>query len=92
MDKQFLNDIGNLLQAFNEQLKTQMPLLESEINEIISTGNTDANTIEHSLDTLSSLTMHGIGDSMFIKLLDYYKTIDVEGAMFYWNEYDTQEV
>jgi hypothetical protein len=91
MDKKILNDLGNIIKAFNEQLKTQMPLLEIEINEIISSGNTDANAIEHSLDTLLSLTMHGMGDSLFIKLLDYYKTIDVEGAMFYWNEYDTQD-
>jgi hypothetical protein len=35
--------------------------------------------------------MHGMGDKLFVRLLEYYKTVDPEGAMFYWNEYDKQE-
>ncbi len=43
------------------------------------------------LDTILSLTDLGIGNDLFIKLLEYYKTIDAEGAIFYWNEYDRKE-
>lgn len=51
----------------------------------------ESNIIEHQLDTLLSLTIHGVGDTLFIQLLEYYKTIDAEGAVFYWNEYDKEE-
>ena len=52
---------------------------------------TDKNTIENTLDVLLSLTMHGFADDLFIKLLEYYKTINADGALFYWNEYDADE-
>ncbi len=64
---------------------------ESEINAIIDTKVQDSNTIEHSLDTLLSLTDMGLGKELFVKLLDYYKTIDAEGAAFYWKEFDKDE-
>jgi len=32
--------------------------------------------------------MFGIGDDFFMQLVDYYKTIDAEGTLFYRNEYD----
>jgi hypothetical protein len=49
------------------------------------------NTIEYNLDVLISLIDMGVGNELFIKLLDYYKTIDAEGASFYWEEYDKKE-
>ncbi len=52
---------------------------------------TNENQIEHLLDTLLSLSMHGIGNDLFIKLIEYYKGIMPEGAHFYWNEYDNQD-
>jgi hypothetical protein len=91
MEKGVYHEIAGLINSFNEQLAQQMPLLEDEINGLISSGETDNNTIENYLDTLLSLTMHGFGDALFIRLLEYYKTINLEGAMFYWNEYDKQE-
>jgi|688.fasta_scaffold19006_4 hypothetical protein len=30
----------------------------------------------------------GIGKDLFVQLLEYYKTIDADGAAFYWNEFD----
>ncbi len=68
-----------------------MPALETEVEQIITTCNTSNQIIERYLDTLLSLTMHGTGDKLFVRLLEYYKTIDPEGTMFYWNEYDKQE-
>ena len=69
-------------------MKGQLPALEAEINDLIHSGNKDKNTIENTLDTLLSLTSLGAGKELFIRLLEYYKTIDVDGASFYWNEYD----
>lgn len=91
MEKNALHEISGLIQLFKERLAQQVPLLENEIEQLISTGNTENNTIENYLDTLLSLTRHGFGDALFIRLIEYYKTIDLDGAMFYWNEYDQQE-
>jgi hypothetical protein len=91
MEKDAFQELAGLINSFNERLAQQMPLLEDEIERLISSGNTENNTIENYLDTLLSLTMHDFGDALFIRLLEYYKTIDLDGAMFYWNEYDKQE-
>jgi hypothetical protein len=90
MDK-LVNDIKALIDNFNASLEKHLPALEKEVNQIIDEKCTNNNTIEHLLDSLLSLTMHGIGDALYIKLVDYYKTVDPEGALFYWNEYDNKE-
>jgi len=91
MSDKALNDIKQIITQFNESIKQHLPLLESEVNTLISSKTTNRNAIEHCLDTLLSLTMHGIADNLFIRLLNYYKTVDSEGAGFYWNEYDKGE-
>ena len=91
MEKGTFGEIAGLIKAFNAQLEQYMPVLETEVEQIIATGNASNKIIEGYLDTLLSLTMHGTGDRLFVKLLEYYKTIDLEGAMFYWDEYDKQE-
>ena len=91
MEEGVYQEIAGLIKSFNGQVAKQMPLLEEEIERLISSGNEENNIIENYLDTLLSLTMHGFGDALFISLLEYYKTIDLDGAMFYWNEYDKQE-
>lgn len=86
-----MDDIKQIIEQFNKSIKQQLPLMESEVNTLITTKSTDSNAIEHCLDTLVSLTVHGIGDDLFIRLLEYYKIINVEAAAFYWNEYDKDE-
>ena len=58
---------------------------------MISEKSQDKNQIENTLETLLSLTTNGVADQLFIQLLDYYKTVDAEGAEFYWEEYDGEE-
>ncbi|MEZ4776493.1 MAG: hypothetical protein R3D00_25175 [Bacteroidia bacterium] len=82
------DDIKQIIEQFNDSIKQQLPLLESEVNTLISSKTTNGNAIECYLDTLVSLTIHGLANDLFIRLLEYYKTIDPEGAQFYWNEYD----
>lgn len=91
MDKKLISEIGSIIQSFNQSLQSHLPALEKEVKLLINGKSVDAKTIEHYLDTLLSLTMHGIGDNLFVQLLDYYKTIDAKGALFYWNEYDKEE-
>ena len=88
MGKDLFQDIKKTIEAFQESLKGHLPALEAEINDLIHSGNKDKNTIENTLDTLLSLTYMGVGKELFIRLLEYYKTIDADGASFYWNEYD----
>jgi len=91
MKEDTFSELVGLIKAFNAQLERYMPALETEVEQIIASGITSNKIIEGYLDTLFSLTMHGTGDKLFVRLLEYYKTVDQEGAMFYWNEYDKQE-
>jgi hypothetical protein len=91
MEKDLFRDIKKTIEAFQESLQRHLPALEAEINDLINSGSKDKNTIENTLDTLLSLTDMGVGKKLFIRLLEYYKTIDADGALFYWNEYDNDD-
>ena len=90
MDK-LISQIDGLLKGFYQQLEEYLPIIELEVDQIITTENTSSKKIESYLDTLLSLCRHGVGNALFIKLLEYYKTVDAEGAKFYWEEYDDLE-
>lgn len=89
--KQSVEDIISIIKSFQERLLQHFPALEQEAFQLIKNKPADKNAIENMLDTILSLTDLGIGNDLFIKLLEYYKTIDAEGAIFYWNEYDRKE-
>jgi len=91
MTRDITKDLVKIIREFNAHLEQQLPALEQEINAMITGKTKDSKIIEHYLDTLLSLANHGIGENLFIRLLEYYKTIDLDGALFYWNEYDKQE-
>jgi len=84
-------DIKDFIHVFLENIKQQLPFFEAEIAALIAREEKDAMLIERQLDTLLSLTDLGIADELFIRLLEYYKSIDAEGAAFYWKEYDKEE-
>ena len=88
MKKEAFKEIVQLITVFQKNLQSCLPALESEIKSIIQEKSQDRNHIENTLDTLLSLTYHGVADNLFIELLDYYKTVDTKGAEFYWEEYD----
>ena len=90
MDK-LISKISNLIKGFHQQMESYLPALKLEVSQIITQKKTNSSEIENYLDTLLSLSQHGIGNALFIKLLEYYKTIDEEGARFYWEEYDKLE-
>lgn len=91
MVKNLHNIIVQIIQSFKNSLQAHLPALEKEVTALIETKCKDCRVIENYLDTLLSLTDHGVADELFIKLLDYYKTIDADGAAFYWNEYDKDD-
>jgi hypothetical protein len=92
MSKDIFQDIKQIIGDFQESLAQHLPVLEQEVNQLIQSKCSDKNIIENTLDTLLSLIDMGIGKDLFIKLLEYYKTIDLDGAVFYWNEYDKDDV
>lgn len=85
---ELVDNMKELIVAFNDSLKQHLPALEQEVNSLIESRNRDETKIEYTLDVILSLTMHGVGDALYIKLLDYYKTVNSKGADFYWQEYD----
>jgi hypothetical protein len=91
MSNSTFNQLKETIKAFQQSLQAHLPALEIEINAIIDSKVQDQNTIEHSLDTLLSLVNMGVGKELFVKLLEYYKTIDTEGATFYWDQFDKEE-
>ncbi len=91
MNKDFISGISNVIQSFNAELETFLPQLKQEVDELIANKRTDVKEIEAYLDTLLSLTTFGAAEDVFVRLLDYYKTIDAEGALFYWNEFDKED-
>jgi hypothetical protein len=91
MKKDLFENIKKSIEAFRESIQSHLPALEAEVNELIQSASSNKVTIENTLDTLLSITDIGIGKDLFVKLLEYYKTIDAEGAAFYWNEFDKEE-
>ena len=89
--KEAFKEIVQLITAFQKNLQSYLPALDSEIKSIIQEKSQDRNHIENTLDTLLSLTYHGVADNLFIELVDYYKTVDAKGAEFYWEEYDGKD-
>lgn len=92
MPKDVFKEIKELIGEFQESLAQLLPALEQEVDKLIQSKCSDKNIIEITLDTLLSLIDMGIGKDLFIKLLEYYKTIDLKGAVFYWNEYDNDDM
>ena len=70
MKKEAFEEISQLITAFQQNLQEYLPAFEPEINTIISEKSQDKNQIENTLETLLSLTAHGVADHLFIQLLD----------------------
>ena len=88
--KELFNSIKEIIENFNKKIVEMMPKLEANVELIILNKSQNKNKIEHLLDTLLNIGLHGFGKKSFIKLLEYYKTIDSDGADFYWHQYDKQ--
>ena len=83
-----VNGIGQAFKGFQATLSTHLPFLEQEVNTLIAQKSKDEKAIEHLLDTLVSLTTAGVAESLFIRLLEYYKTVNAEYAADYWDIFE----
>lgn len=91
MPDELVKDIKGLISSFHTQMEAHLPALKADVNRLIEEKSQENQAIEHLLDTLLSLATMGIGEQLFIQLVEYYKSVDSEGAAFYWNEFDSQE-
>ena len=80
-------ELAKLIRQSSRSLEAYLPSLQKELDDIIDQKNTDTKAVERLLDSLSSLLYAGMGYQLYLRLLEYYKTIDKEGADFYWTLY-----
>lgn len=69
-------------------MEAQLPFLEQEVIGLIANKSRSTHDIERLLDTLLDYQQMGVGNHLFIRLLEYYKTVDAEGAADYWQFYE----
>lgn len=77
-------NIAAAIRQAQADIKKHLPAIEAAVNDIVQTNSTDTKAIEHTLDTLLDLQYIGVGKELFIRLLEYYKTIDPAAAKDYW--------
>jgi len=87
MSDKFKDKIVQIFDSFNDSIKSQLPAIESEVEDLINSKTKDTNKIELHLNYLESIVELGIGNDVFIKLYNYLKSIDTETAEVYWNDY-----
>ena len=87
-EKESIKQIVTLIEDLQRQMEAHLPLLQQEVEQIIQTKSTDSKAIEHIFDTLYGYLAHGMGEGLYIQLLQYYKTVDAEGAAFYWDFFE----
>lgn len=83
-----IENIGKKIVALHHK---RLPVLEEKIDLLIASQTDDCHQIESTLDTLLDASAWGIGDHLFIRLLEYYKTIHPEGAATYWGYYEEMD-
>jgi hypothetical protein len=83
-----LNGIGEVIRGFQTSMARHLPFLEQEVDLLLTQKSTDIKAIETLLDTLLSLTTAGIAIPLFIRLLEYYKTVNAEYAADYWRFFE----
>jgi hypothetical protein len=83
-----VDSIGQAILSFQASMARHLPFLEQEVNTLIAQKSKDEKAIETLLDTLVSLTSAGIAVPLFIRLLEYYKTVNAAHAADYWDIFE----
>lgn len=76
-------ELLGLIRHFQQSMRSHLPLLEKEVNDLITRREQQPKVIEHLLDTLISLWSMSIGKEVFTRLLDYYQGIHPAHATAY---------
>jgi len=75
--------ISNLSDNLRKQMKSNLPSIDSEIEEIISRKDESVERIEWLLDTLLDYMNLGVGETEFKKLNKYYASFNKKNADAY---------
>lgn len=86
--KEFVDQMMPQILSLQNRAKSQLPTLEVELHFLINTHSKDCYRIELLLDNFLNFMLLGVGEAQFIQLLEYYKTVDPEGAADYWRYYE----
>ncbi|HLC82003.1 MAG TPA: hypothetical protein VJH68_05090 [Candidatus Nanoarchaeia archaeon] len=87
--------MDELYQSLEQQIrwvlilvKSVLPQLSKEVENIIANRVNDEARIERTLDQLLDFSMLGIGEEQFKQLNEYYFGLNETAAKFYQNGYD----
>lgn len=86
-----MEDLVKQIKGAVDGLPALLASLEPLADEIIANRSTDAQAIEHLLDSIASFLPHGLGSTLYLRLLEHYKSVDAEGAVFYWELYEQMD-
>ena len=87
-NESLVQKIGDQILHIRSLMEAQLPFLEGEVNRFITQQSRSTNDIEHILDTLLDYRRMDLGKDLFIRLLEYYKTVDAEAAADYWRFFE----
>lgn len=87
-NESLVQKIGDQILHIRSLMEAQLPFLEEEVNRFITQQSRSTNDIEHILDTLLDYRRMDLGKDLFIRLLEYYKTVDAEAATDYWRFFE----
>lgn len=73
------------------QARASLPELRAEISDIIENKIVDEGRIGRTIDLILGLYEMGIGKKEFLRLNEYFKTIDPESAEFYRRSYESMK-
>lgn len=78
-----VEDIKDKIGKIKSQMEENLPIISSEIEELIGKKEQSVSRIERLLDTLLDYTQLGVGEEEFKRLNDYYATLNPLNAKFY---------
>jgi len=83
MERDFVKDIVDLVRGLQKRMETNLPIISSEISDIIVREDRSAQRIERLLDTLLDYGQMNIGKEEFLRLNGYYSTVNRENSSSY---------
>lgn len=76
------------MDELNALMASHVADLDMEVEYILNEPIVDHRRIEAVLDDLLQFHTNQEAAALFIRLLEYYKTLDADGAGFYWTQYE----
>ncbi len=77
-----------ILDAFYKDIDDHLPNIGNLVDVYIDEQNLHKSEIEAVLKILLKITKMGKGEALYIRLLEYYKTINPERAKEFWTDFD----